>query len=176
MAQAQEDQDRLFAQATAQFGAALGRIVNAYEANAERKVDLAQDIQIALWRSFAAYKGDCSLKTWVYRVAHNRATTHMMHQKRIAASRHCNIEDFEFESVDPNPETIVGEQRALTAIRKIVDALHPPDRQIMLLYLEDLSGAEIAEVAGVASATVATKISRFKSLLARQFKVGGEEV
>ncbi len=60
------------------------------------------------------------------------------------------------------------------AIHQIIDALHPPDRQIMLLYLEDLSGTEIAQITGVSAGAVATKISRFKALLARKFAFSGD--
>lgn len=169
------EQDRLFEQAVTQFGSALGRLASGYEANAARHCDLVQDIQIALWRSFAVYDGRCSLKTWVYRVAHNRATSHMLNEKRRAASRQCNIEDFEFEATIISPESAADEQRALAEIRRIIATLHPPDRQIMLLYLEDLSGAEIAEITGVSAGTITTKISRFKMLLKQRFSAHGDE-
>ena len=55
------------------FGAALERLAGAYERDTDARRDLLQDIHVALWRSLARYNGRCSLRTWVYRVAHNTA-------------------------------------------------------------------------------------------------------
>lgn len=170
------DQDRFFDQAVSQYAGALSRLASAYEADADRRLDLLQDIQIALWRSFANYDGRCSLKTWVYRVAHNRATTYMLSQKRIGFSRLNSIEDFEIESNAPSPDIVAENSNAIAAIRNIIEQLQPPDRQIMLLYLDDLGGNEIAEIAGISAGTVATKISRFKSLLSRKYSNHGDKL
>jgi RNA polymerase sigma factor (sigma-70 family) len=175
MPQTQADQDRLFELVMTQYAGALTRLASGYEANAELRRDLLQDIQIAMWRSFAAFDGRCSLSTWVYRVAHNRGLTHMMQQRRRANRRLCNIEELELEAREPNPEIAASEQRALAMIRRIIEALNPPDRQILLLYLEDTGTAEIAEITGVSANAVATKIHRFKALLARRFGENGDE-
>src|SRR6476660_3897933 len=68
-------QDGLYAEAAAMFGPALERLARAYEPDADRRLDLLQEIHLALWRSFASFDGRCSLRTWVYRVAHNVATS-----------------------------------------------------------------------------------------------------
>ncbi|MGZ6014354.1 MAG: sigma factor-like helix-turn-helix DNA-binding protein [Phenylobacterium sp.] len=49
----------------------------------------------------------------------------------------------------------------------------PPDRQVLLLYLEDLDAAAIGEITGLSAGAVATKIHRLKALLARRFAEGG---
>jgi RNA polymerase sigma-70 factor (ECF subfamily) len=56
-------QDSLYQQATVEHAAALERLVRAYEANAEKRRDLSQDIHVALWCSFANFNGMCSLRT-----------------------------------------------------------------------------------------------------------------
>ncbi len=61
----------------------------------------------------------------------------------------------------------------LDRLNALIQALGPPDRQVMLLYLEDVPAAEIAEVTGLSPAAVATKIHRLKALLARRFQQGG---
>ena len=70
MGQSQAD---LYGETSAAFGAALERLARAYEADPESRRDLLQEIQLALWRSFEGFDGRCSLRTWVYRVAHNAA-------------------------------------------------------------------------------------------------------
>jgi RNA polymerase sigma-70 factor (ECF subfamily) len=66
-------QDELYEQAAAAYGAALERLARAYEAEPESRRDLMQDIHVALWRSFELFDSRCSIRTWVYRVAHNTA-------------------------------------------------------------------------------------------------------
>ena len=63
----------------------------------------------------------------------------------------------------------------LERLNGLVQALGPPDRQVMLLYLEDLSAAEIAAVTGLTPGAVAVKIHRLKALLAHRFHQGGPE-
>src|SRR5665213_950341 len=66
-------QDELYLRAIVEFGPALARLARAYEQDADQRRDLLQDVNFALWRSFASFAGQCSLRTWVYRVAHNTA-------------------------------------------------------------------------------------------------------
>ena len=68
-------QDQRYAEAAAAFGPALERLARAYERDPDKRRDLLQDIHVALWRSLARFDGRCSLRTWVYRVAHNTATS-----------------------------------------------------------------------------------------------------
>jgi len=76
------DQSRLYDEAAAAFGPALARLAVAYERNPHRRQDLLQDIHFAVWRSLAVFNGRCALRTWVYRVAHNVATSHALRDRR----------------------------------------------------------------------------------------------
>ena len=62
--------DDLYREAVEQFGSSLDRLARAYELDPEKRRDLSQDIHFQLWRSFQRYDGRCSLRTWIYRVAH----------------------------------------------------------------------------------------------------------
>ncbi len=77
-----ESQDELYQRAAETYGAALVRMAHAYEADPDLRRDLTQEIHLALWRSFDKFNGRCSLRTWVYRVAHNVATSHIVHRAR----------------------------------------------------------------------------------------------
>ena len=68
-------QERRYAEAVETFGSALERLARAYERDSDRRRDLLQEIHVSLWRSLARFDGRCSLRTWVYRVAHNTATS-----------------------------------------------------------------------------------------------------
>jgi RNA polymerase sigma-70 factor (ECF subfamily) len=69
-------QEALYREVADGYAAALERLVRAYEHDPERRRDLLQEVHLALWRSLALFDNRCSLRTWVYRVAHNAATSH----------------------------------------------------------------------------------------------------
>jgi DNA-directed RNA polymerase specialized sigma24 family protein len=76
-------QDERYARAAADFGPALERLSRAYEADADQRQDLLQEIHLAIWRSFARLDGRCSERTWIYRVAPNVATSHVLKRRRL---------------------------------------------------------------------------------------------
>jgi DNA-directed RNA polymerase specialized sigma24 family protein len=72
--------------AIAEFGSSLARLAAAYGLDRAQQQDLLQEIHLAWWRSFATFRNQCSLRTWVYRVAHNTAATHVRRQMRVGVS------------------------------------------------------------------------------------------
>jgi RNA polymerase sigma-70 factor (ECF subfamily) len=156
--------DDLYRQARAEYGAALSRVAWGYEADPERRADLLQDIHIELWRSFDAFDGRCSLKTWVYRVAHNVAASHIARERRTTA-RLVSLEELAVDG-----EARANRQYSISQLLARIHRLQPPDRQIMLLYLEGESAAAIAEVTGLSPQNVATRIHRMKRALSPNTK------
>jgi RNA polymerase sigma-70 factor (ECF subfamily) len=88
-------QDGLYRDAASTYGAALERLARAYEADPDIRRDLLQDIHAALWRSFEGFDGRCSLRTWIYRVAHNVGASHVMQQRRSRAQVLVGLEELE---------------------------------------------------------------------------------
>ena len=159
-------QDERYNSAVAAFGPALKRLARVYAADYE---DLLQDIHLALWRSFASFNGGCSLKTWVYRVAHNTAISSKVRRRRPALI--CLEEAAELPA-DIDTEQRIGEAQALAKMRALIAALKPPDDQVMLLYLEDLDAQSISDVTGLSPGAVTVRIHRIKGVLARRFSAG----
>jgi len=159
----------LYREAADGYGAALDRLASAYEANPEERRDLLQDIHVGLWRSFAAFDGRCSLRTWVYRVAHNIATSHVIRQKR----KNSVLVTLEAIEAMPDVQDRYDQRANLERLMALIHQLKPLDRQMTLLYLEGMDAASIGEVMGVSAGSVATKIHRIKNILARRFH-GGE--
>jgi RNA polymerase sigma factor (sigma-70 family) len=162
------EQDARYAAAAAEHGPALQRLARASEANPERRRDLLQDMHVALWRSFASFDGRCSLRTWVYRVAHNVAASHVDRERRTHQGA-VALDEIEHLPDTRNVSDEVEESEALARLHALIRQLKSPDRQIMTLYLEELDAAAIAEITGLSSGAVATRISRLKSQLARLF-------
>ena len=162
----------LYRQAIQQFGAAIERLARAYEADPDKRRDLLQDIHLAVWRSFEKFEMRCSLRTWIYRVAHNTGATHVYQQKRRAAERLVTLEEIEKADDGTNLQLTTEREIAMERLVNLIHQLRPIDRQLMLLYLEDLDMTSIAEIAGISPGNARVQIHRIKSILVRRFQGG----
>jgi RNA polymerase sigma-70 factor (ECF subfamily) len=166
--------DALYADAAEQFGRVLERLARAYESDSDRRADLLQDIHVALWRSLERFDGRCSMRTWVYRVAHNVAASTVV-RRRSRAPTLVSLDELEIEPVQPDVEGALDGRRNLERLMALVQRLNPLDRQIMLLYLEDVDAASIGEVTGLSPGNVATKVHRIKKILTDRFQRRGRD-
>jgi len=167
-----KDATDLYEEASAAYGPALERLARAYEADPDRRRDLLQEIHLALWRSFASFDGRCSLRTWIYRVAHNTATSQVT-RRQARTPAFVGLDQLASIQTDENGETSVDRRRALERILILIRKLAPLDRQVILLYLEGEDAATIGDVTGLSSGNVATKIHRIKIILSERFHEGG---
>ena len=167
-----QSQDDLFQQATADFGDALDRLVRAYELDSEKRRDLLQEIHLALWRSFERFEERCSLRTWVYRIAHNIAASHVIRQRRKS------LQLLSLEQLDSLPQQAgrrdTHDRLDLERLLHLIHRLNPPERELMLLYLEGLDATMIGEIMEMSAVNVRSKIHRIKAILARRFLAGGQ--
>jgi len=150
----------------------LERLAWAYEADPDRRRDLLQEIHLALWRSFENFDARCSLRTWIYRVAHNTATSHVI-RKRRNAPVFLTLEEVEAQEGPQNVEESADRQKALARLLALVQRLELVDRQLILAYLEGLDAESMSEITGLSTANVWTRIHRIKNVLVRQFHSGG---
>jgi RNA polymerase sigma-70 factor (ECF subfamily) len=164
----------LYEQAAAAYGDALGRLVRAYELDPDRRRDLLQEIHFALWRSFEKFEARCSLRTWVYRIAHNIATSYVIRQKRARPELLLSLEEIDSAQHHGNSGIGTDERMDIDRLIQFIHRLRPPDRELMLLYLEDLDAAAIGEIMEMSAVNVRSKIHRIKTVLARRFHGGGD--
>ena len=168
-------QDELYSEAAQTYGAAMERLARAYEADADLRRDLVQEIHVALWRSFDGFDGRCSLRTWIYRVAHNVGTSHVLRQRRTRGQELVGLEELENLPDANGGQSAADRGHALDRLLGLIQRLKPLDRHVILSYLEGLDAASIGEITGLSAGNVATKIHRIKNMLARQFQQGGSE-
>jgi RNA polymerase sigma-70 factor, ECF subfamily len=164
-------QDELYREVADSYGSSLYRLARAYEADPEARRDLLQDIHLQLWRSFAHFDRRCSLRTWVYRVAHNVATGHVVRQRRIRNTL-VGIEEIESMPSNDQSELAAGQNQALARLSGLIQQLKPLDRQIIISYLEGMDASSTAEITGLSAANVAMKVHRIKNVLRRWFDEG----
>ena len=165
-------QDTLYRQAEAEFAPAIARLAHAVERNEEIARDLEQDIHCELWRSFARFKGDCALSTWVYRVAHNVAADHVGRATR--GPKPVPLEEIEDLPSPENAEDNAAANHAMGRIRELIHTLPLIDAQVILLWLEGQSGKDIAEITGLSVNAVGVRTHRIKGILAGAFEQSPE--
>jgi RNA polymerase sigma factor (sigma-70 family) len=146
-----------------ELGAGLARLAAAYEAVPQAREDLLQDIRVALWVALPRFRGEASLRTFVYRIAQNRALTHVWRRKQAGA--HDPIEDVELTDERPDPEARAMESVSRDQLFEAIRALPLPSRQVITLALEDMSNREIGSVLGLTENNVAVRLSRARTLL-----------
>jgi RNA polymerase sigma-70 factor (ECF subfamily) len=118
--------------------------------------DLQQDILLQVWRGLDRFEERSSAATWLYRVALNTALT--WRRKTAPAARTI----VPAPEAMPEPAGALGPQDPLDVLDGFLATLSPLDRAILLLYLEDTSYADMAEVTGLTPGNVGVRINRLK--------------
>jgi RNA polymerase sigma factor (sigma-70 family) len=142
------------------------KICNSYCANRNDREDLAQEIIYNLWKSYSSFNTQFKFSTWMYRVALNVAISFYRSENKF--KKHDPLLDdlmiFEEESRDPGMDEI-----NLKRLQEFINELREMDKAVILLYLDDKSHREIAEITGFTETNVATKINRIKDKLRTKF-------
>ena len=148
-----------------EYGPAIARLAYSYEAVASIREELAQEIAMAIWKALPQFRGECSERTFVYRIAHNRGLTHAW-RRRPTYEPLEEVEDAD-QPVDPRPHpdelAAVKDQRE--RLMAAIQSLPITYRQMMVLVLEGLSHAEMADVLGITENNVAVRASRARKAL-----------
>lgn len=144
----------------------VAKVAGVYARGGEERRDLAQEIGVQAWRAFPAYDaGRAKFSTWLYRIALNVAIS----QLRRAGTQTGPVEPLD-EGHLATLAAAPGDEpdERLAALQTFIGELDALNRALILLYLEDKSYAEIAEVLGISTTNVATKINRIKHRLRTQ--------
>jgi RNA polymerase sigma factor (sigma-70 family) len=166
----QANHEATFLRLYEQYGPAVWRLVGAYTEDRGEREDLFQEIAAQLWRALPNYRGQASERTWLYRIAHNVAIA------ATAKSRHRGRSEVELTET---PHRGPGIEEALLASERqarlaaAIRSLPVADRQLVVLHLEGLSHAEIAEVLGTTPGAAMTRLSRVRDRLVKMLNQGG---
>ena len=143
------------------------KVAHTYSSNPEDKKDLVQEIILQLWYSFKKYDPNLKASTWVFRIALNVAIAYARkdkNRKRILGSRTPDFVEYKAES-----DGLAERKERENWLYGIISKLNPIERAIMVLYLEENSYEEIAEILGFTKTKVATRINRIKQKLKEQY-------
>lgn len=147
-----------FTQAVGQHDAMIRRICFGYAKTTEDLEDLYQDVLVNLWQSMPRFRGDSSMKTWIYRIALNTCVSNLRMTGKTPKGT--PVTDF----VDVMDET-EQERNAIKELHECIATLGPVDKAVMMLWLDEYSYDEIAAMTGLKRSNVAVRLHRAKENL-----------
>lgn len=159
------EQRKFFQEVIEQHKGILFKLAHGYCPNEEDRQDLIQEMMIQIWQSIHRYNDQYKISTWLYRVSLNTA---------ISFYRKNSTREKRFTGLDEKTAQIPTKdksdnERHLKLLEQFISELKEIDKALMILYLEDKSHAEIAEILGMSVSNVGTKIGRIKEKLKTRF-------
>lgn len=154
--------DERFDRLVAANGAALRRLAATYTNTVSDRDDLLQEIAIAIWKALPRFRGECSERTFVFRIAHNRGVAFLA---RTRAQVSGVADETQVHDPAPNPESGAIEGQRRERLAGAIHRLPIAYRQVMTLLLEGFDYAEIADVLGISETNVGARLTRARQIL-----------
>lgn len=149
----------------------VARIARSYESDPARAEDLTQDIHLAVWQALPRFQSGAALRTYIARIAHNRAISHVGREARRPRS---SLLDDDLPAASPTPEDLAVESDARRKLENAVRRLPVGQRVVATLALEGFTPEEVASVLGITSAAASVRLHRAQTQLRDWFKGEGE--
>ena len=160
------EQKQFFQEIIQQHKGILLKVARGYCRNEADRQDLVQEMMIHTWQSIHKYDPRYKISTWLYRISLNVAIS-FYRKNSSRASRYTGLDE---QSADiPSEIECTEEEKNLDLLEQLISELKEIDKALMILYLEDKSHAEIAEILGMSVSNVGTKVARIKDKLRQRF-------
>lgn len=139
----------------------IHKVCNIYCDEEEDRNDLFQEILAQLWKSYPSFRKESKFTTWMYRVALNTAITSFKKVRRFSGFSRLSGESLQIADETPSADA----EENLILLRQAVAHLSGVEKSIILLFLEEKSYEEIAEITGITQNYVRVKMNRIKKKL-----------
>ena len=154
-----EDQKKQFVNLIEQNKALIYKFCYMYANETETPDDLFQEVVINLWKSFPDFRGESKVQTWIYRISLNTCITFLRKSGKRPKMQALTDEQLEY--------TESGDMSSIKELYSLINKLNAFEKAIILLYLEDRSYDEIAQIVGITKSNVGVRISRIKEKLSQ---------
>jgi RNA polymerase sigma-70 factor, ECF subfamily len=140
--------------------------------NRQLAEEVLQDVMLAAWENAAKFRGESKVRTWLLVIARNRALNAIRRRSPTLVELDDNLSNYDD---DTSPLERVQRQFRGQALRKAIDSLPPQHKEILVLvFYQQLSGVEVAQVLGISEGTVKSRLHRAKEALRRILQLTGE--
>lgn len=162
MSKSRSERESRFLAIVAENDDLIRKVCYMYASDATHFQDLYQEVLANLWEGLESYRGEAKISTWLYRTAINTCVTYFRRYRRHAT---------EMTGLDNAGSLAAATDDRPGMLKQMYDLiadLGPVDRAIILMWLDERSYDEIAEVTGFTRANVATRLRRIKLSLAKK--------
>ncbi len=160
-----KEQTQRFQELIEQNKGILFKVARTYCQNEYDRKDLIQEMLIQIWQSLHKYNSAFKISTWLYRICINVAISY--HRKSVIRVKK-NVQLTE-EAIQGKEDEKPEKELQLSMLNQFISELKELDKALILLYLEEKRHSEIAEILGISSGNVGTKIGRIKEKLKQRF-------
>jgi RNA polymerase sigma factor (sigma-70 family) len=155
-----------------EHGALIVRIARSHESDRGRAEELVQDIHVAIWQALPKFRGEANVRTYIARIAQNRAITHVMREARRPRSAPLEEIVDVLPSDTTGPEDAAAETETRRRLQRAVGELPLALRLTVTLALEGFSPDEVATVLGISSSAASVRLHRAKAALMNKLNSG----
>src|SRR5262245_50218512 len=148
-----------------EHSASVMKVARAYTLTNDECQDLAQEILLQAWRSLPRFAGKASAATWFYRVALHTAMNWQRKDKPRRARQQPLFEVHVEATERVDGAEQVQQRETVEQLYRAIHQLPKTDAALVLLYLDELSYREMAEVLGISENNVGVKLNRAKKAL-----------
>ncbi|MBX2964230.1 MAG: sigma-70 family RNA polymerase sigma factor [Cyclobacteriaceae bacterium] len=159
----EEAKEQVFLEMLGDNKAQISRICAVYAQDGDEKKDLFQEVAFNLWKSLPSFKGNSALSTWVYRVTLNTCMQARFKVKRNETSV-VRLTSIHFETLKQNDDD-AGKQEKIAQLYACIRTLNDADKNLVMLFLEDLPYKEIALITGLTENHIAVRMKRVREKL-----------
>lgn len=147
--------EQAFIEAIEQYKQLIYKVCYMYSSNGSELNDLYQEVVVNLWRGFKNFKGDSALSTWIYRVGLNTCISY--YRKTLSRPQTVTLTDT-LEVFEDSSKT-----EQIRELYRLVNKLNKFERALILLWLDNKTYEEIADIMGLSRNTIASKLKRIKT-------------
>lgn len=139
------------------------KVVSFYADIDQSVSDLYQEVVLNLWKAYPSFRGESKVSTWIYRISLNTCITFFRRSKRSISYTDLVIDVSDIPEDDDN----------IKELYRLINRLGKIEKALVLLYLDEKSYKEIADITGLTVTNVATKLNRIKDKLK---KMSGDNI
>lgn len=152
-----QQQEKEFIALVEEYKQVIYKVCYIYASDSDHLNDLYQEVVINLWKAFPRFRGGCKVSTWVYRIGLNTCISFF----RKSKSRP------EVVPISVDLEAVAEEDKTaqLRELYRMINRLGRLERALILLWLEERSYQEMADITGLSRSNVAVKLNRIKEKL-----------
>jgi RNA polymerase sigma factor (sigma-70 family) len=154
--------EKEFLQLITQNQGILYKVCSLYATDPDDKEDLFQEIVLQVWKSYPTFRKESKFTTWLYRIALNTAITSLRKQKKWLGKKSISKHELQIPEVLSDKDVL---QDQVNLLYKGINELSKVERAVIMLYLEECSYQEIAQIIGITESNVGVRINRIKKKL-----------